>query len=144
MGIEHGVFLRRWAYDSLVSETLSPRSRFTLAVDAGTVEGYAITRCYSDWAELMCVAVAESARGRGIGALLLADAEARAAESGAERLLLEVHSDNAPAAALYARRGFCAVGRRRGYYPDPPGDAILMEKNLAAGGGGAGEIGRRA
>jgi ribosomal-protein-alanine N-acetyltransferase len=62
--------------------------------------------------------------------MLLADAETRAAASGAARLLLEVHADNAAALAMYARRGFAVSGRRAGYYANPRGDAILMEKNL--------------
>ena len=49
----------------------------------------------------------------------------------------EVAEDNEPAIALYTRRGFEQVGRRKGYYRAAPGandrapiDAIVMRKQL--------------
>jgi ribosomal-protein-alanine N-acetyltransferase len=137
LGLACGPFVRPWSYSSLREETDRPESRFALAVDGGRVLGYAVTRCYPDWAELLSVAVADGERRRGVGSLLLLDAESRAAERGAARLLLEVHADNAAAIALYAGRGFITSGRRADYYANPRGDAILMEKFLA------GEAGRR-
>ncbi|MDR1217877.1 MAG: ribosomal protein S18-alanine N-acetyltransferase [Oscillospiraceae bacterium] len=132
--IDHGRFLNPWSPAALAEETERTESRFAAAEEDGAFIGYAITRCYPERAELLCIAVDDTARGRGVGSMLLADAESYASEAGSGALALEVHERN-PAAALYERRGYLAVGRRRGYYTHPEGDAILMEKELTRGGG---------
>ncbi|MDR1299473.1 MAG: ribosomal protein S18-alanine N-acetyltransferase [Oscillospiraceae bacterium] len=128
--IERASFSQPWTYNSLLEETASPHSRFMLAADGALVLGYAVTRCYPDWAEILRIAVEEPVRGRGVGSMLLRDAQARAIEAGAERLLLEARADNAAALEFYRSRGFAAVGVRPGYYAAPRGDAVLMEKNI--------------
>jgi ribosomal-protein-alanine N-acetyltransferase len=132
--IDHGRFLSPWSQSALAGETGRPESRFAAAEEDGVFIGYAITRCYPERAELLCIAVEAAARGRGVGSMLLADAESYAAAAGSGVLALEVHEQN-PAAALYERRGYRAVGRRGGYYTHPEGDAILMEKELTRVGG---------
>ncbi|NLJ45953.1 MAG: GNAT family N-acetyltransferase [Treponema sp.] len=63
-----------------------------------------------DW--YVCVlATREAVRGRGIGAGLLADAEARARRHGAAALSLMVSEGNAPARSLYEKFGFGERGR---------------------------------
>ena len=54
-----------------------------------------------------------------------------AVNSGASELILEVRSDNEPAIAMYSRRGFERISRRRGYYPDG-GDAEIMRRRIEA------------
>ena len=51
---------------------------------------------------------------------------AEATARGAERVGLEVRTDNAPAQALYRRFGFAPVGVRRGYYQPSGADALVM------------------
>jgi ribosomal-protein-alanine N-acetyltransferase len=57
-----------------------------------------------------------------------------------------VRDGNQRAQALYRRRGYRAVGRRRGYYPAAGGreDAILMSLALDAGPHAAGNGGPHA
>ena len=50
--------------------------------------------------------VAADARGRGVGAALLAAAEGHAHRAGAVRLVLQTDHDNAPAQRLYDRAGW--------------------------------------
>ncbi|MGA2478082.1 MAG: GNAT family N-acetyltransferase [Spirochaetia bacterium] len=50
-------------------------------------------------------------QGRGLGTLLLGEAESRAVEAGAEAMALDVETDNLSAIRLYQRRGY-AVRRR--------------------------------
>ena len=52
------------------------------------------------------LAVLSTHHGRGVGASLLAAAEAHAREQGWCKLTLEVQDDNAPARRLYERAGF--------------------------------------
>ncbi|MDR2665202.1 MAG: ribosomal protein S18-alanine N-acetyltransferase [Oscillospiraceae bacterium] len=129
--IERAAFSQPWTYNSLLEETQAPQSRFMLAADGARVLGYAVTRYYPDWAEILRIAVAEGSRGRGVGSMLLGDAQARACESGASRVLLEARADNAAALEFYRNRGFITVGLRAGYYASPGGDAVLMEKSIA-------------
>ena len=98
----------------------SPSARILVACRNGGVDGYGLvlTRSGSRIARLYSLAVDPEAGGRGIGSRLLAAAEADAAATGAERMRLEVRSDNRPAIALYERRGYAAIGRREAYYED--------------------------
>ena len=81
-------------------------------------------------ADLMTVAVAPGHRGSGLGESMLDELEARAAAGGAEALMLEVRADNAPARALYDRRGYAVLSVRRRYYQPGGVDALVMRKLL--------------
>lgn len=98
-------------------------------VDDGTGYALVLFRAGSDIARLYSIAVDPAVRGRGLGAALLADAEAGAAARGATRLRLEVREDNAAAIALYRGRGYAVFGRYAGYYADGA-DALRFEKRL--------------
>ena len=91
--------------------------RVVVAAARGHVDGYAIVTWGFDleWngrdAMLSELWVAPRARGTGLGARLLADAERRARAGGAAALHLMVRHRNAPARALYERVGFTSPGR---------------------------------
>ncbi|MDW8480087.1 MAG: GNAT family N-acetyltransferase [Xanthomonadales bacterium] len=75
------------------------------------------------------MAVAEVARGRGIGRRLLARCEREARRAGRHRLVLEVRADNRAARALYEQAGYRVFAiRRRGYYEDGA-DALRMSQD---------------
>lgn len=95
----------------------------TLAHDAGTVIGFAMARVVAGDGELLLLAVDPSARGRGIGGLLLRSVIADARDRSAERLHLEMRAGNS-ALALYRAHGFTLVGQRRAYYRGPAGQAF--------------------
>ena len=38
--------------------------------------------------------------------------------------------DSTPALGLYQKSGYKEIYRRKGYYQNPPGDAVLMKKTL--------------
>jgi ribosomal protein S18 acetylase RimI-like enzyme len=86
-------------------------------------------RSGSSRARLYSIATAPAARGRGLGARLLAAAERAARERGCRALRLEVRVDNAAAIALYERAGYGRIGRYAGYYEDGA-DAWRYEKTL--------------
>ncbi|MFC4729585.1 GNAT family N-acetyltransferase [Coralloluteibacterium thermophilus] len=111
----------------------SPRARLRLAEAGGAVAGYALVlrRAGSARARLYSIIVAPAHAGRGLGARLLADAEAGAAAAGCRRMGLEVRADNLPAQALYRRAGYTGAGRRMRYYEDGA-DALRFEKALPA------------
>lgn len=83
--------------------------------------------------DVMTLAVAPAARGRGLGRVLVDELARRAVTRGAAHLVLEVRADNAAAFALYTRAGFAEIHRRRRYYPGGV-DAIVLRKSLSPNG----------
>ncbi len=87
-------------------------------------------RAGPDDVEIITLAVAPSARRQGLGQTLMEAVMAWGRDGGARQLILEVHADNEPALGLYKTLGMEEIGRRRGYYRDPPGDALVLSRLL--------------
>lgn len=83
--------------------------------------GFLLVRQVLDEAEVILVAVDRTARRKGAARTLLR--HALNGMEGVARVFLEVASDNPGAIALYRDLGFSDVGRRRGYYARPGGQA---------------------
>ncbi len=107
-----------------------PRRDYVVLADADGVLGYAGLDHGGEVADVMTVAVAPGAQGRGLGRLLLAELEHRAQARGAGHVILEVRADNTAALALYERSGFAVLSTRRRYYQPGDVDAIVMRKSL--------------
>jgi len=86
--------------------------------------GFIISRLAGDESEILSVAVAASAQGRGLAGHLLRLHLRRLAGLGIRTVFLEVAEDNTPAIRLYKRAGFEEVSRRKGYYQDGAGQQI--------------------
>ncbi len=99
-----------------------------VASSAGVILGHSAYWHVLDQGELGNVAVVESARGRGIGAMLVTEVIARAGKRGVRELFLEVRPSNASARHLYAKFGFLQVGRRKNYYQQPTEDALVLRR----------------
>lgn len=121
-----------------ITALASGRGGFALVVEeadraTARILGFVLARAVAEEAEILTLAVAPAAQRRGIGWDLLESAAAEAAARGAQRLLLEVSVDNAPALALYERSGFGGLGIRRGYYGRCGGvrvDALVLARPL--------------
>ena len=72
--------------------------------------------------------VLPSARGGGIGKLLLSTLEAEAAQMGVSRIVLEAGDRQPDAIGLYTTAGY---QRFEGWITDPNPHSIFMEKDLA-------------
>src|SRR5579885_544352 len=107
----------------------SPTAVVLVAVSGARLLGKAVVflRAGTDVARLYSIAVADEARGTGLGAALLAAAEHEAARRGCRRMRLEVRQDNAGAIRLYERQGYRRFAARPGYYEDGA-DAWRYEK----------------
>ena len=103
-----------------------------VALDAGDVVGAALVflRRGSRVARLYSIAVADAARGRGVGKRLLRRAESTARERGARTMRLEVRAGNAPARTLYEAVGYRRIGTLPGYYEDGS-DGWRYERSLS-------------
>ena len=94
-----------------------------------TNDGFVLARVAAGEAEILTLAVAPSARGKGLGRALLHAAISRARAMGTQTMFLEVGADNPAARALYAALGFTKVGDRKGYYQGR--DALVLRLPLA-------------
>jgi len=79
---------------------------------------------------VLAVYLQPGARGAGVLGALVGQAEHWARGRGADRMLLEVHEDNARAQRAYARVGFADTGERSPYDPDPTQQELVMERSL--------------
>lgn len=107
-----------------------PRRDYVVWTDDGEITAYGGVGLAADAADVMTLAVAPEAQGRGLGAAVLAELERRAVEGGSDHGLLEVRADNTAALALYAGHGWRELHRRRRYYQPGGIDAIIMGKAL--------------
>lgn len=82
-----------------------------------------------EW-ELENIVVEPAVQRKGLGRRLLEALLTRARDLHSEAVFLEVRESNAAARNFYEKAGFHPTGRRKGYYPDPPEDAILYGRNL--------------
>jgi [ribosomal protein S18]-alanine N-acetyltransferase len=111
-------------YDALFRESDPARVALVLH-DASGLQGFVVARVLGEEWEIENIAVAGSARRRGLGTRLLGELLDLARAKGATAMLLEVRESNHAARALYEKWAFVESGRRRRYYKDPDEDAIL-------------------
>lgn len=115
-----------WGPDAIALTLALPGAFGFIRPGAGMI----LARAAAGEAEVLTLAVAPSARGRGLGAALLGAAMAEAAQRGAVEMFLEVSTANDTAQRLYRRAGFAEAGRRLGYYVDGT-DALLLRVPLS-------------
>lgn len=109
-----------------------PRRDYVVAVDAvDRAVGYAGLDLGGEIADVMTIAVATDARGRGLGKRLLDRLVESAVASGAAYLMLEVRADNGAARRLYERNGFCLLTIRPRYYQPGEVDALVLRRALS-------------
>jgi N6-L-threonylcarbamoyladenine synthase len=80
--------------------------------------------------DIQTIAVAEEARGQGLGRVLMLSLITEARKRGARETFLEVRADNPGAQHLYRSLGFDDLGVRRGYYQPDNVDAIVMRLTI--------------
>jgi len=114
-------FRRGWSDDEFRSMLGEKTVLAHRAMQREKLIGFIITRMAGDESEILSVAVAASAQGRGLAGRLLHLHLRRLAGLGARRVFLEVGEDNVAAIRLYNRAGFEQVSRRQGYYQDAAG-----------------------
>ncbi len=121
---------RPWAEAEFAAILADPLAFLLVEGDAGFLVGRAV----AGEAELLTIAVAPEARGRGLGGRLVARFLYQARLRGAETAFLEVAAGNSAALSVYRAQGFVDAGRRRGYYHHPDGqaeDALVLSRSLA-------------
>jgi len=110
-------------YQTIFSGEAPPRVALVVEERAG-VHGFIIGRALDDEWEIENLAVAGSARLRGLGTRLVGGF-LDLARAGAHSVFLEVRESNQAARRLYEKCAFVEVGRRQRYYLEPAEDAIM-------------------
>ncbi len=113
---EPGVFCR------VAEETSGPQ--------AGLLLGFLIGQQQRRQGHIITLDVPPQHRRRGMGSLLLGDAEKRMAGAGVREVELETAVDNAPAVAFWKKHGYCTCGVLERYYAGGK-DAYSMTKILS-------------
>lgn len=124
--IEKQCFSVPWTDDQLRAQLPDKMHVFIVAESGGKVLGYVGMMFVLDEGYISNVAVAPEYRRMGIADALISELLRRANELELSFVTLEVRESNAPARALYEKKGFSDVGLRKNYYNFPTENAILM------------------
>ena len=123
--LEQACFSEPWSAAALAEELTNPHAVFRVAVEGDAVLGYVGMHHVLDEGFITNVAVAPTARRRGVARALLAELTAYGAANSLYRITLEVRVGNAPARALYESEGYTFDGVRPGFYRAPTEDAAI-------------------
>ena len=130
--LEKECFSDPWSVQSITYELTNPLSLWLVAVSDGVVVGYIGSQSVLGEADMMNLAVSNTARRQGLGDRLVNELILRLRQQGIYKLTLEVRVSNEPAISLYQKLGFQMLGRRPRYYHHPQEDAFIMGKELLA------------
>lgn len=129
MAVETGAYSFPWTRGNFIDSLAAGYHAQVLDDPEEGVIGYFVAMAGVGEMHLLNLTVAPACQRRGHGAALLEALVALCRELELLMLWLEVRESNHGARALYRRRGFDEVGRRRGYYPAPHSkreDAVVM------------------
>jgi ribosomal-protein-alanine N-acetyltransferase len=117
-------------YEAAVSGE-APSRVILIVEEEADVLGFIVGRVLGEEWEIENIAVAGSARRRGLGTRLLGEFLDLARERGADTVFLEVRESNLAARRLYEKWAFVESGRRKLYYREPEEDAIVYQIGFA-------------
>ena len=133
-GLHAASFRRGWSEPEVEALLLDRNVIAHRAMLGRRFAGFIMSRQAADEAEILSVAVARSAQGRGLARQLLTLHLRRLAALSARTVFLEVDEHNEPAIRLYKRAGFHEIARRANYYPAAGGNtasALVLRRDLA-------------
>jgi ribosomal-protein-alanine N-acetyltransferase len=125
-------FSHPWTRAMFAQElSTQPLSRsFVYRTSENVVVGFCSCWLIVDELHINAIAVRPEHRRHGIARQLLAHVLDDARVSGARQVVLEVRASNSAALRLYDTFGFSTDSIRKGYYPDPPEDALVLTRAL--------------
>lgn len=125
----HSVTAARWPlqeYARLFHPEPGQERALLVVEEDGQVMGFIVGRVVADEWEIENIAVGGPARRRGLGSHLLGEFLNMMRRRGGRTVFLEVRESNLAARKLYEKWAFLETGRRKGYYQDPPEDALVL------------------
>ena len=121
----------REAYQAALDTEATPRRVVLIAENEGRIAGFALALLIPPQAELESMAVAAEFQRMGVARRLFEELASELAAAKTNEVLLEVRASNVSALGFYRTLGFEETGRRRGYYSNPPEDALLLRKAIS-------------
>jgi ribosomal-protein-alanine N-acetyltransferase len=131
--IEHLCYSNPWRPSSFIGEMENPPFSNPFVVfheSRKIIIGYVIYWHIKDEIQISNIALHPDFHGLGIGETVMRRILEMCRTDGGEYVILEVRPSNRAARMLYRKLGFRVMGVRRGYYQNPPEDAILMGRKL--------------
>ncbi|MGE5814279.1 MAG: ribosomal protein S18-alanine N-acetyltransferase [Acidobacteriota bacterium] len=130
--IAQASFTNSWTRAMFAQELATPplSRSYVYRTAEGAVVGFCTSWLIVDELHINTIAVRPEFRGKGIGRQLLAFLLNEARGHGARRAMLEVRASNTAAIALYSSFGFTTEAIRKGYYPNPPEDALVLARAI--------------
>jgi [ribosomal protein S18]-alanine N-acetyltransferase len=136
MRLETSIFVTdAWSPEMMARDIADPSCYYLVAFppdEPGHIVGYAglLAPRGAHEGDIQTIAVAEEARGQGLGRTLMLSLIGEARKRGAREAFLEVRADNPQAQRLYRRLGFEELGIRTGYYQPDNVDALVMRLQI--------------
>jgi ribosomal-protein-alanine N-acetyltransferase len=122
-------FKQPWARASFQGALDDAARSVFLVAETSEICAFGVAWSVGDEAEIATLAVSHSARGRGLGEIMMRALCEKLAERGARAVFLEVRPSNGTARRLYQKLGFALVGERPNYYADGESALILKKTN---------------
>ena len=126
--IEKDNFSLPWSERSFIESMERNDTVFLTALAGEEVAGYIGCYCIAGTGEITNVAVKDTCRRRGIGAMLLEGLYKAGETLDTREFFLEVRESNEAAISLYSRQGFVKEGIRKNFYEKPIENAVIMWK----------------
>ena len=115
-----------WTHDQMEEEILFRFARTYVCEEEGRVVGFLSAHVLEDESHINEFGVMPGFRNRGIGQKLLSAYLEECADTGVNKITLEVREGAAPAIRLYEKNGWKKIGLRKGFYRNPAEDGIVM------------------
>ena len=93
--------------------------------------GFLIVEDQTDLFSILRIGVVPEYQRKGIGREMMDFLIQLARNEQVPKILLEVHEFNLAAQHLYFASGFCQIHLKKGYYRDPPGNALVLAKAIS-------------
>lgn len=126
--LEEETFSMPWAPASFLKMIEEEDARYYVAEEDGQLLGGCGLWLIAGEGCIGNVAVAETARRRGVGTGLLRHLISEGDKEGLSAYTLEVRVSNEAAIGLYRKLGFVSEGIRPNFYEKPTEDAMIMWK----------------
>jgi ribosomal-protein-alanine N-acetyltransferase len=124
--LEKRCFSENWSYKLLEAGLYSQYDVYYVYERQGQILGYCNLRILAGEGEVQRIAVMPGYRRQGLAREMMGAMVTCARDSRVSAVSLEVRQGNLPARNLYESFGFRAEAVRKGYYRNPPEDAVIM------------------